>query len=83
MTRLMRPRERGTQTSIRPVRRASTISSATSSGVISFTTGDLAYPAIISVLTMPGMTIEKSMPVPSCSARTASVSPTTACFVAT
>ena len=74
--------ERGTQTSKRPVSRASTIASATSSGSRFLTPRASGRPEPSSVLTTPGITQWISIAVPSSSARTASQSPTTACLVA-
>ena len=75
------PTERGTKTSKRGTFSALTISSATSSGVTCLTPRVRGRPAASSVWTTTGMTQETSTPVPRTSARTASLTPTTKCFV--
>ena len=70
------------KTSKRGFLSADTISSATSSGATDLTPRASTRPAVSSVRTIEGMTTDTSTPEPRSSARTASDSPTTPCFVA-
>jgi len=75
----------GTQTSKRPNCSASSVASATSSGVRTFAARDAPTPVVSSVPTMLGMTTLMSIAASMLrsSPRSASLRPTTACLVAT